>query len=234
MELDGANSNPVYETSYEPPAEPPPSDPPPEPVYQPPVDVVESSSSGSSSADASAAAWAEGTIAAAEAYAAQAPRENEFAEKTPEEKAQDAFWKNDPNRPQPPSTTAPTAPPPQPAEDDTNTKHPGLKPEESTPPSNGPVEPLPSTTGPVPAWLQPKPEAPTPPHLQFPNTQSSTPSTPPLVQNVKDFISSIPYIPTRDTTPSGTPVYGVRTNPGPTPPSNAPPEKQESPAEHGA
>jgi type VI secretion system secreted protein VgrG len=74
---------------------------------------------GSSSADASAAAWAEGTLATAEAYAqAEADaaaaerdaREQAAANGSPppndgvdspsaEQRAQDAFWGNDPNRP---------------------------------------------------------------------------------------------------------------------------------------
>src|SRR6185436_10915036 len=74
------------------------------------------------SGDASADEWAAGTLAAAEAYALEHPRENEFGWKPAEERAQDEFWKNDPNRPAPESTAPP--PPPAPEEDDRDPKNP--------------------------------------------------------------------------------------------------------------
>jgi hypothetical protein len=67
--------------------------------------------SGSSSADASAAAWAEGTISAAESYVQEHAGETRDAPSgqngaqdgvegpTAAERAQNAFWANDPNRP---------------------------------------------------------------------------------------------------------------------------------------
>jgi hypothetical protein len=83
---------------------------------------MSTSVNGSSSADASAAAWAEGTLAAAEAYAQEqaneAARQRDLAEAqaqaggappndgvdfggrtSSEQRALDSFWANDPNRP---------------------------------------------------------------------------------------------------------------------------------------
>lgn len=227
MEIDGVGTSHIYEP--EPAPEPPPSETAPDPVYQPPQDSVQWPSEASGgSVDSSAAAWIEGTIAAAEAYAAMAPKENEFANKTAEERAQDAFWEHDPNRP---ATTAPqaAAPPPRDEEDDTNYKHPGLKPEEP-PSSGGPVEPLPGggTGQPPTIDLTPKPPAPTPPHLDFPKGQAPAP-TPTPVSGAAGFVSGLPVVPTRTTAPDGTGIYGVRSNPPPTPPSNAPPERRDPP-----
>jgi hypothetical protein len=72
--------------------------------------------SGSSSADASAAAWAEGTISAAESYAQEAhdngpsqPGDGVDGEQTAAQRAQDEFWKNDPNRPAAAPPSSPSA-----------------------------------------------------------------------------------------------------------------------------
>jgi hypothetical protein len=58
--------------------------------------------SGSSSADSSAEAWAAGTIAAAESYVQENGQDTDGVDdpsKSAAERAQDSFWKYDPNRP---------------------------------------------------------------------------------------------------------------------------------------
>jgi hypothetical protein len=229
MEIDGTEYSPVYEP---PPSEPdpspeaPPSDPPPS-VYGAPQDGVDWSSSGSSSTvDSSAAAWAEGTIAAAEAYSAMAPRENEFTDKTAEQRAQDAFWENDPNRPPPAAPSPPPAAPPPP-EDDTNYKHPGLKPE-GPPPETGPVQPLPGGSGTTPPGLVPPAPAPTPPWLG-PNPPPPPPPTPSPITTVTDMVKNTPVRPTHTSTPEGGHVIGISTNPPPTPPKPVDPTAPKPP-----
>jgi hypothetical protein len=219
MEIDGAGSSPVYETSYEPTPEPS-SEPPAEPAYTPPSDGVDYSAQGTSSADSSAAAWAEGTIAAAEAYSAQNGHDYGFGDKTAEERAQDEFWKNDPNRP---PDEPPPAPPPEvkadKEDDDIDPKNPINKPpEDAQPTDDGPVEPLPGgTPGTLPPDLTPTPPPPTPPWLG-PPPPPPPPTAPTKLGDLIDAIKDFPLRPTHSTTHAGTDLFGVSSNPPPKPP----------------
>jgi hypothetical protein len=233
----GGDSETYYEpTSFDPPPSDPPSyEPPPEPAYIPPQDHVDPPPSYSSSADSSAAAWQEQTIATAEAYVAENPPDNGFNDKTAEERAQDAFWKNDPNRPPPaaeppPQAAAPSKPEPAPKEeDDLDPKNPANKPPEAPADPNAPGPVLPPGPGPVPAWLLPPPPPPPNPLVDFSKPPSSGSSEPPVISTIKGIIDNVPLVPTRTTSSEGTPIYGVRSNPGPTAPSTEPPEKRDPP-----
>ena len=229
MEID-SNGNSV--NCDPPPSEPPPSDPPPtEPIYtyQPPHDVVEPSTDSQTSSDASGDDWRAGTLAAAEEYARENPRTGEFGWKPAEERAQDAFWKNDPNRPAP-QPAAPPPPPSQPEEDDRDPKNPMNKPQE---PPTDPSAPGPDLPGgkPIPPNLMPKPEPP-PPRRNGANDFSPVPPPPPPRSTplppgapLFDLVNSalaLPVHPTKPWAKTGDGILlpvGVRSNPPPTNPT---------------
>jgi hypothetical protein len=219
MEIDG-NGNSVEPYSEPPPSDPPPSsDSPSEPsYYPPPQDTVESTSASSESRDESAEAWAAGTIAAAEQYVIDNPPPNEFGWKPAEERAQDAFWEHDPNRPT--SSSAPPSQPtqPEPEGSDLDPKNPMNKPEEPPSDPNAPGPDLSTGQGPVPPHLLPKPPPPTNPAFDF------GPPPPPLPPTGNAFIDLVtwglnfPVRPTHSTTQGGTNIFGVSSNPPPKPP----------------